>query len=288
VPVSHQQQLQLAGSNRSQQLQQQSRQQQQQQQLQLPARSVHPAAGLFLAPAPARNSGSSDIGMDPAGQALADDSQAYAGQAAAQSTAADGGGYSSSSGPGGRKAAAKAGAVAVFDKKVYVSLYADGPTKVLCFSDSPLAGLGADDEGGTQQLMSRLHQAARQLAQVDRQLGVAGLGLRTARGSCAVPAALLFQQQSQQQQQTGQSQQRFAGMEDAMTAGALMPLALHPPGSSRLAGGMTTAAVTLLQQMSLQQAQAWASPEAAALAATAGQYLSESDMRQVGLGMVHC
>jgi hypothetical protein len=252
---------------------------------------VHPQSGLFLAPSPARNSGSSDIGVDSAGQVYAEDSQASAGQAAAQHTAADGGGYSTSSDTGGsRKAAAKAGAVAVFDKKVYVSLYADGPTKVLCFSDSPLAGLGADDEGGTQQLMSRLHQAARQLAQVDRQLGVAGLGLRTARGSRAVPAALLFQQQSQQQQQQqmGQSQQRFAGVEDAMTAGALMPLALHPPGSSRLAGGMTTAAVSLLQQMSSQQAQAWASPEAAALAAAAGQYLSETDMRQVGLVVVPC
>jgi hypothetical protein len=182
----------------------------------------------------------------------------------------------------------------VFDKKVYVSLYADGPTKVLCFSDSPLAGLGADDEGGTQQLMSRLHQAARQLAQVDRQLGVAGLGLRTVRGSRAVPAALLFQQQQQQQQQMRQDQQQFSGIDDAVTAGALMPLALHPPGSILLAGGMTTAAVSLLQQLSSQQAQAlaagaagpWTSADAVAATSAAGQYLS--DMRQVRLQQCHC
>ncbi|KAF6253188.1 hypothetical protein COO60DRAFT_1463300 [Scenedesmus sp. NREL 46B-D3] len=162
--------------------------------------------------------------------------------------------------PGGRAA----GDVLVSSRRSTYSFDLD-TFKVLCFSDSPLAGLGADDKGGTQQLMSRLHQAARQLAQVDRQLGVAGLALRTARGSRAVPAALLFQQQSQQQhQQAGQSHQQVAGVEHALTAGTLMPNALHPPGSSRLPGGMTAAAVALLQQMSSQQAQAAAGGPAVA------------------------
>lgn len=127
----------------------------------------------------------------------------------------------------------------VFDKKMYVSLYADGPTRVLCFSDTPIAGSDADDEGGSQQLMSRLHQVARQLLQVDRQLASylgSSYAVRAARGSRAVPAVLLMQQQQQQGR--------------ASASDAQLPAALQNT-AGWYTSGTAAAAVALLQQMGL-------------------------------------
>lgn len=252
----------------------------------LSARAVLPSAGLFIPPS--GPSSASAEGSRPS--ARAETAEQLPGLPVAADVAAGssgGGGYGSGAGAAGSRAGR--GAVAVFDKKVYVSLYADGPTQVLCFSDSPLAGSGADEQGGTQQLMSRLHQVARQLMQVERQLGSA-YNMRTARGSRPVPAVLLLQQQ--------RGAISAAGEAAGSGGGASMPLALHATGGGWHASGTTTAAVALLQQMNLQQMQAaasgpaglrmgsltdggaWTSAEAAA-AVAAGRYLSESDMRQV-------
>jgi hypothetical protein len=45
-----------------------------------------------------------------------------------------------------------------FARKVFVTVYADGPTRVLCFSDEPFAG-GTAEEGGLQAAGYRLQQA---------------------------------------------------------------------------------------------------------------------------------
>lgn len=140
-------------------------------------------------------------------------------------------------GPNEHKAATKAKGT-VFDKKMYVSLYADGPTRVLCFSDNPIAGTAADDEGGSSHLMSRLHQVARQLMQVDRQLAAylgSSYAMRATRGSRAVPAMLLLQQ----------PQNRTSG--EALQ----LPPALQNAAGGWYASGTSAAAVALLQQMEL-------------------------------------
>ncbi len=70
-----------------------------------------------------------------------------------------------------------------FARKVFVTVYADGPTRVLCFSDEPFAG-GAAEEGGLQATGYRLEQVARQLRQVGKQLSLV-------MGPTAVPRAAM-------------------------------------------------------------------------------------------------
>lgn len=207
------------------------------------------------------------------------------GQAGADAAA---GVRASHSGLGTRHSGGGGGAVTVFDRKVYVSVYADGPTKVLCFSDDPLwTGSNDADEGGdTLQLLSRLHHVARQLMSVDRQLELyqgAAYGLKPGRGSRAVPALLLLQHQQQLaaggaaglrrgsmlsagggggggsggqlavQQQQGQQQQE-------------LPVLLQGAASSAAgAGSTTTAALALLQQMGRPAAAQQQSSQAAAV-----------------------
>jgi hypothetical protein len=151
----------------------------------------------------------------------------------------------------------------VFDRKVYVSVYADGPTKVLCFSDDPLwTGSSEADEGGdAQQLLSRLHHMARQLLTVDRQLELyqgAAYGLKPGRGSRAVPALLLLQHQ---QLGPGGHQLRRGSVASGGGAAAAeaaaqprqqqVPLLLQGAvdGVGAAAGSTAAAALALLQHM---------------------------------------
>lgn len=168
----------------------------------------------------------------------------------------------SQSGMAARHSAGGSGAVTVFDRKVYVSVYADGPTKVLCFSDDPLwTGSSEADEGGdTLQLVSRLHHVARQLMTVDRQLELyqgAAYGLKPGRGARAVPALLLLQHQ---QQLAGGAAAGAAHRGSVVRVGDAaqqqhqqeLPVLLQGvPGAGAAAGsGSTaTAALALLQQM---------------------------------------
>jgi hypothetical protein len=71
-------------------------------------------------------------------------------------------------GPSGAQAVAPAPAPAPaaallsnFARKVFVTVYADGPTRVLCFSDEPFAG-ATGEEGGLQATGYRLQQASGQ------------------------------------------------------------------------------------------------------------------------------
>lgn len=211
------------------------------------------------------------------------------GHAVLADAAGSAGGRASHTGQMGAAAAARhstggGGAVTVFDRKVYVSVYADGPTKVLCFSDDPLwtGGSEADEGGDALQLLSRLHQVARQLLSVDRQLELyqgAAYGLRPARGSRAVPALLLLQQQQQQQGSSMMVARRGSivsggGMDGAAAAAAastaqrqdqhqrhsqelpvLLQGAVACPGSAANAGSTASAALALLQQMNRPAAQ---------------------------------
>eukprot|EP00775_Hariotina_reticulata_P006353 gene6353-6586_t len=146
-------------------------------------------------------------------------------------------------------AAAGAPSLAVFDRKVYVTVYADGPTRVLCFSDEATAGASTEeDEGGSQQLMSRLHQVARNLMSFDRQLALhlgGAYSARVARNMRAVPAVLLMQQQQ------GTTTYRGPG-----TALQQLQPSLQNEAVSWLGGSSSTtmAAVAVLQQAGLQQA----------------------------------
>lgn len=193
------------------------------------------------------------------------------------------GGRASHTGLTTRHSTGGGGAVTVFDRKVYVSVYADGPTKVLCFSDDPLwTGSSEADEGGdTLQLLSRLHHMARQLMTVDRQLEMyqgAAYGLKPGRGSRAVPALLLLQHQQQLAAAGGAAQGRGRGSVVSAGGGGgetamlqqqqrqqELPVLLQgPAGNAAGAGSTTTAALALLQQMGRSTAPLQPSPSAAA------------------------
>ncbi|GIL71927.1 hypothetical protein Vretifemale_2372 [Volvox reticuliferus] len=55
-------------------------------------------------------------------------------------------------------------------KKVYVSVYADGPTRVLCFSEDRSGAANLDDEDSLLNLSYRLQRVASRLKDVDRRL----------------------------------------------------------------------------------------------------------------------
>lgn len=61
--------------------------------------------------------------------------------------------------------------MATFAKEVSVSVYADGPTRVLCFSDEPFRA-SPEEEGGLVNLGYRLQQVSRRLRQADKVLSV--------------------------------------------------------------------------------------------------------------------
>lgn len=151
----------------------------------------------------------------------------------------------------------------VFDRKVYVSVYADGPTRVLCFSDDALlAGSSeADEAGDTQALLSRLHHLTRQLLSVDRQLELyqgAASGLRSTRASRAVPAMLLLHQGSLTLRGAGSLISGAGDVWAAQRQGQQqqLPLVLQGGAAGGWLGSSTTAAaVALLQQMERQQPQ---------------------------------
>lgn len=156
---------------------------------------------------------------------------------------------------------------AMFDKKLYVSVFADGPTRVLCFSDTPMAGTSAADDGGSEQLMGRLHQVTRQLMQIDGQLQLSlgpSCALRTARGSTAVPAALLLQQQ-----------QRAAALSKQDVQ---VPPQLNAAAGAWHSSSTTAAAVVLLQQLGLHPL---AGQVAWPLQATAGAIMPAPPCRQL-------
>jgi len=219
-------------------------------------RAHHAALTPPPSPAPAAGPSRAAAGQDAAGHAGS--AQGQPGTIAAEARAShSGGGPARHSAPGG------GGAVTVFDRKVYVSVYADGPTKVLCFSDDPLwTGSNEADEGGDAlQLLTRLHQVARQLMTVDRQLELyqgAAYGLKPARASRAVPALLLLQHQ--QLAAGGLLARRgsmISGGGDASAQRQLqqqqqqeLPVLLQgTTGAAAGAGSTATAALALLQQM---------------------------------------
>lgn len=207
-------------------------------------------------PAPAAGPSRAAAGHDAAGHAGSAQGQPGTAAAAEARASHSGGGPARHSAPGG------GGAVTVFDRKVYVSVYADGPTKVLCFSDDPLwTGSSEADEGGDAlQLLTRLHQVARQLMTVDRQLELyqgAAYGLKPARASRAVPALLLLQHQ--QLAAGGLLARRgsmISGGGDASAQRQLqqqqqeLPVLLQGTIAAAAGAGSTaTAALALLQQM---------------------------------------
>ncbi|EFJ52490.1 hypothetical protein VOLCADRAFT_102987 [Volvox carteri f. nagariensis] len=55
-------------------------------------------------------------------------------------------------------------------KKVYVTVYADGPTRVLCFSEDRSGAANLDDENSLLNLSYRLQRVASRLKEVDRRL----------------------------------------------------------------------------------------------------------------------
>lgn len=209
------------------------------------------------------------------------------------------------------------GAVTVFDRKVYVSVYADGPTKVLCFSDDPLwTGSSEADEGGdTLQLLSRLHHVARQLMTVDRQLELyqgAAYGLKPGQGSRAVPALLLMQHQQQLAAGGGLLLRRGSvvsgggggsgGSTREVPVQQLrqqeLPVLLQGGGGTAVGSGSTaTAALALLQQMgrpgaAQQQSPARGSVTSVArgsesLSADASPWPSAAATAALGLGSSH-
>ncbi|KAL6762638.1 hypothetical protein V8C86DRAFT_613892 [Haematococcus lacustris] len=56
-------------------------------------------------------------------------------------------------------------------KKVYVSVYAEGPTRVLCFAEDKATISSVDDQGSLMSLALRLQQIAIRMAEVDDELG---------------------------------------------------------------------------------------------------------------------
>ena len=121
------------------------------------------AAASVKAPALATATSSAAIGQSSSGSGW------KAGGTGVNSAAIFAGGAAAMHGGGVQAVPGMAHLNTALAKRVFVRVYADGPTRVLCFSDEQFVGL-ADEENGLQQLGYRLQQASRKLKQVDRQL----------------------------------------------------------------------------------------------------------------------
>jgi hypothetical protein len=116
-------------------------------------------------------------------------------------------------------------------KRVYVKVYADGPTQVLAFSDDPMVGSPEEGEG-LQQLVRRLQQVSRQLRLLEKER-LAQLGGIPKESRFAVRTAGLAQPQQLPHVPSAKGMSAAGRIGD----GAARLAALPPPGHSRSAAG---------------------------------------------------
>jgi hypothetical protein len=122
-------------------------------------------------------------------------------------------------------------------KRVYVKVYADGPTQVLAFSDDPMVGSPEEGEG-LQQLVRRLLQVSRQLRLLEKER-LAQLGGIPKESRFAVRTAGLAQQPQLPHVPSNKAMSGLGRVGD----GAARQAALPPPEHSRSGAGAVQGAV---------------------------------------------